>query len=186
VVFDLWMRILANAPRSVLLLYSQTERMQANLRREAQARGVAPERLVFCGKLPRDEYLARYRVADLFLDTSPYNAGTTASDALWAGLPVLTCPGRSFASRMGASLLSSAGLPELIAGSADDYVRIAVELATLPDRLNQLRGRLAAERGRCRLFDVARFTASLEAAFEAMHQRSLSGLAADHLDISAP
>ena len=184
-VFDLWMRILANAPGSVLLLYSQTERMQANLRREAQARGVAPERLVFCGKLPRDRYLARYRVADLFLDTSPYNAGTTASDALWAGLPVLTCPGRSFASRMGASLLSSAGLPELIAGSADDYVRIAVELASLPDRLNQVRNRLAAERGRCRLFDVARFTSSLEAALDAMHQRSLSGLVADHLDISA-
>jgi predicted O-linked N-acetylglucosamine transferase (SPINDLY family) len=184
-VFDLWMRILADTPGSVLQLYSQTERMQANLRREAQARGVAPERLVFCGKLPRDEYLARYRVADLFLDTSPYNAGTTASDALWAGLPVLTCPGRSFASRMGASLLRSAGLPELIAGSADDYVRIAVELATRPDRLVQVRDRLAAERGRCRLFDVVRFTASLETAFEAMHERILAGLAPDHLDIPA-
>ena len=112
--FDIWMRILERVEGSVLWLVVHDEATIGNLRREARARGVAPARLVIARRAKHEDYLARYRLADLFLDTLPFNAGTTASDALWTGLPVLTCPGKAFASRMAGSLLHAVGLPELI------------------------------------------------------------------------
>ena len=133
--FASWMRILAAVPGSTLLLLADSAAARLNLRREAAAAGVDPARLVFAGRVPYGDYLARYRAADLFLDTLPYNAGTTASDALWAGLPVLTCAGDSFAARMGASLLTAVGLPELIAYDRHAYERLAIELAREPGRL---------------------------------------------------
>lgn len=179
--FDSWMRILAATPGSVLFLLGSSPAAEGNLRREAVRRGIAPERLVFGRALPMAEYLTRYRSADLFLDTLPYNAGTTASDALWAGLPVLTLPGESFASRMAASLLTAAELPELIAPSRADYERCAIELATDGQRLETLKRKLAANRGHCALFDTAGCTYSLESLYQQMYQRHLSGRPPEHL-----
>jgi len=144
-------------------------------------RGIAPERLIFGGSLPVGEYLARYRAADLFLDTLPYNAGTTASDALWVGVPVLTLAGESFASRMAASLLTAVGLPELVARSRADYVRHAIELATDGSRLDALKRKLAANRARCALFDTVTFARNLESLYQQMYQRHLCGLPPAHL-----
>src|SRR5215471_1264615 len=137
--FGSWMRILQATPGSVLFLYAGSAAVVENLRREARSRGVAAERLVFGGKLPFAQYLARYRTADLFLDTLPYNAGTTASDALWAGLPVLTCAGETLAARMGASLLQAVGLPELITANTERYEQLAIELGRDPQRLEAIR-----------------------------------------------
>jgi predicted O-linked N-acetylglucosamine transferase (SPINDLY family) len=174
-VFGAWMRILAAVPGSVLMLYAENRWMPDHLRREAAARGVDDSRLVFVERLPMADYLARYRVADLFLDTLPYNAGTTASDALWAGLPVLTCSGRSLAARVAGSLLHALGLPELVTDSLPAYEAQAVALATDPPRLLALRRRLQAGRAQAPLFDAARFTRHLEAAFEAMMARWRAG-----------
>ncbi|MBU3632018.1 hypothetical protein ICN21_01680, partial [Polynucleobacter sp. AP-Feld-500C-C5] len=127
--FDSWMKILEGTQDSVLFLYAETQWAEANLKKEAEARGINSARLVFGKGIPADEYLARYRVCDLFLDTLPYNAGTTASDALWTGLPVLTLMGQSFASRVAASLLNAIGLPELIANTQEEYEALAIELA---------------------------------------------------------
>ena len=183
--FDSWMRILVRAPGSVLFLLGSSPAAVRNLRSEALRRGIAPERIIFGGSLPFAEYLARYRSADLFLDTLPYNAGTSASDALWVGLPVLTLPGQSMASRMAASLLTAAGLPELIAASRADYERQAVELATDAQRLETLKHKLAGNRGRCALFDTPTFTRNLESLYQQMYQRHLSGLAPEHLFAAA-
>lgn len=174
--FDSWMRILGAVPGSVLYLLGGVPVAERNLRREAGLRGIAPERLVFGGSLPFAEYLARYRSMDLFLDTLPYNAGTTASDALWTGLPVLTLPGESFASRMAASVLTAAGLPELIAQNRADYEHRAIELASDARRLAALKLKLAASRGQCLLFDTASFARNLESLYQQMYQRHLSGL----------
>ena len=179
--FDSWMRILAAVPGSVLFLLGSSAAAERNLRREAAARRVAPERLVFGGSLPLEQYLARFRAADLFLDTLPYNAGTTASDALWAGLPVLTCPGESFPARMAASILTAAGLPELIAPGRTHYERLAIALATQPQRLADLRQKLAANRDRCALFDTAGFTRDIEALYRQMYDRHHAGLPPEHL-----
>ena len=180
--FASWMRILAAVPGSVLLLLAGSPVVERNLRREAAALGVPPERLVFGGMLSFENYLARYRSADLFLDTSPYNAGTTGSDALWAGLPVLTCIGNAFAARVGASLLTAVGLPELIAPDRAAYERLAIELATQPERLAQLRGRLAQNRAACALFDTRGVTRSLEGLYERMYLRHQAGLPPEHLE----
>lgn len=184
-VFACWMRILHAVPGSVLMLYAENTWMPDSLRREAQARGVAPARLVFVERLPQPDYLARYRVADLFLDTTPYNAGTTASDALWAGLPLLTCRGRSLASRVAGSLLHAVGLPELVTDDLDAYAARAIELARDPAQLQALRLRLQQGRERSALFDAARFTRHLEAACEAMVARWRVGLPPDDLVIEA-
>lgn len=182
-VFALWMRLLARVPGSVLwLLAAPPEAMEA-LRREAVRLGIAAERLVFAERVPLAEHLARHARADLFLDTFHYNAHTTASDALWAGLPVLTRLGHSFSGRVAASLLTAADLPELIAADAAEYESLAVALAGDPARLAGLRQRLAAQRGRCALFDCGRYTGKLEAAFEAMWRRHMAGEAPAHLDI---
>jgi predicted O-linked N-acetylglucosamine transferase (SPINDLY family) len=140
---------------------------------------------VFAPRAPLPDHLARHACADLFLDTLPYNAHTTASDALWAGLPLLTCAGATFAGRVAASLLTHVGLPELVASSPDDYERRAVALAADPQALAALRARLVASRLTAPLFDTARFTHGLERAYEAMHARRREGLAPDHLEVAA-
>ncbi|MFD2180954.1 tetratricopeptide repeat protein [Rhodoplanes azumiensis] len=174
-VFDIWMRLLACVEGSVLWLLGEHPGVESNLRREAGRRGVDPARLVFAGRVPYADYLARYPAADLFLDTIPFNAGTTASDSLWAGLPVLTCSGEAFASRMAASLLQAVGLPELVTSSLADYEAAASALARDPARLAALRTRLAENRTTAPLFDTARFTRGVETAFAEMWRRWQAG-----------
>jgi predicted O-linked N-acetylglucosamine transferase (SPINDLY family) len=181
--FASWMRILTAAPGSVLFLLGGDAAVEHNLRQQALSRGVSPERLVFAARVGNAEYLARYRAADLFLDTLPYNAGTTASDALWAGLPVLTRAGRSFAARVAASLLTAVGLPELIAHDETHYERLAVELANDPARTSAIRRKLAANRSTCALFDTPTFTRNIEALYERMYERHQSGLSPEHLEL---
>src|SRR5208283_6171270 len=139
---------------SVLWLLEDNETAARNLRREAEARGVSAARLIFAARMPLPEHLARHLAADLFIDTLPCNAHTTASDALWTGLPVLTCTGESFAARVAASLLNAIGLPELITTTQDHYEALAIELATHPDRLMGLRAKLAENRLTMPLFDT--------------------------------
>ena len=166
--FAIWMRLLKAVPGSVLWLLGTGATIEANLRREAHSRGVAPERLVFAPMIGLAEHLARYRHADLFLDTLPYNGHTTASDALWAGVPVLTCAGPTFAGRVAASLLKAVGLRELTTASAGEYEALALRLATEPALLTGLRRRLAANRATAPLFDAARFARGIEAAYARM------------------
>jgi predicted O-linked N-acetylglucosamine transferase (SPINDLY family) len=179
--FDSWMRILRQVDGSVLWLLQDHPASAANLRREAGSRGIDPSRLVFAQRMPSSEHLARHCVADLFLDTLPYNAHTTASDALWAGLPVLTCIGETFAGRVAASLLGAVRLPELITTEPEQYEALAIELATNPERLAGIRRRLAANRPVAPLFNSAAFTRHLEDAYAQMHQRYLSGLPAENI-----
>jgi predicted O-linked N-acetylglucosamine transferase (SPINDLY family) len=167
-MFDVWMRLLQSVPASVLWLLRETADAEANLRREAQARGVDPARLVFAGRLKLDEHLARHRLADLFLDTLPYNAHTTASDALWAGLPVLTCRGEAFASRVAGSLLNAVGLPELVTQNLDDYEALALRLAGDATLLGTIRDKLAQNRDTDPLFDTDRFRRHIEEAYVRM------------------
>ena len=182
--FDSWMRILSQVPGSVLFLIAENEVAERNLRQQALQRGVGAERLVFGKRLPVAEYLARYRSADLFLDTLPYNAGTTASDALWAGLPVLTRRGESFAARIAASLLSAIGLPELIATTEQHYESLAIELAREPARLADLTAKLNRNRLSTPLFDTPRFTRHLEHAYALILERQLRGLPPDHIHVA--
>jgi len=175
-VFEIWMRLLAKVERSVLWLLEDNDMAGRNLRVEAQARGVAPNRIVFAARVPVADHLARHRLADLFLDTLPYNAHTTASDALWAGLPLLTCMGSTFAGRVAGSLLHASGVPELVTHSPADYEAMALRLATDPDLLGDLRGRLARIRGTCALFDTDRYRRHIEAAYLRMHDRVRQGL----------
>jgi len=182
--FERWLRILRRTEGSVLFLYAGNDLVPENLRREAQQRGVDPGRLVFGGRLPVPEYLARYGVADLFLDTLPYNGGVTVSDALWVGLPVLTCSGETFASRVAASLLNAIGLPELVAESEQAYEELAVALATSSDRIAALRSKLTRNRATAPLFQIARHAKSVEDAFAEMHRRAQAGLAPDHIDVA--
>jgi predicted O-linked N-acetylglucosamine transferase (SPINDLY family) len=171
-MFDIWMRLLCAVEGSVLWLREENAAAVRNLRREAERRGVAPERLVFAPRTPRlEDHLARQRLADLFLDTLPYNAHTTASDALWAGLPLVTCRGERFAGRVAASLLRAAGVPELIAESLADYEALALRLAREPAALAAVKDKLARNRASCPLFDTARFTRHLEAAYAEMWER---------------
>ncbi|CAA7616717.1 TPR repeat-containing protein (fragment) [Magnetospirillum sp. LM-5] len=178
-VFRRWMNILRATPGSVLWLLENTPAATANLLREAQACAIAPERLVFAPRLPLDQHLARHRLADLFLDTLPCNAHTTASDALWAGLPVLTCTGEAFAGRVATSLLHAIGLPRLATASLDEYEDLAKALAARPDLLADIRRQLAENRLSHPLFDIARFTANLEKAYGEMWRRWCDGRAAD-------
>lgn len=178
--FDGWMRILKQVEGSVLWLYVDNAKAAVNLKKEAGLRGVNSERLVFAGRIPVAEYLARYRMADLFLDTLPYNAGTTASDALWAGLPVLTCLGETFAGRVAASLLNAIQLPELIASTPEAYEALAVELAGNPGKLREIKRKLADNRLTTPLFDIQRFTRNIEAAYTAMYERYQADLAPEH------
>jgi len=174
-MFDIWMRLLRALPDSVLWLLAGCEATQANLVREAAARGVPAQRLVFARALPYAQHLGRLGLADLFLDTLPFNAGSTASDALRCAVPLLTCAGESLAGRMAGSLLRTAGLPELITGNLEEYERRALEFAGDPRQLEALRARLRTARSASPLFDSARFCRHLEAAYCAMHTRALRG-----------
>ncbi|MFL9823270.1 tetratricopeptide repeat protein [Rhodoplanes sp. SY1] len=173
--FAVWMQLLGQVEGSVLWLLDENPLARANLRREAQVRGIDPDRLVFAPRCPLPEHLARHRLADLFVDTLPYNAHTTASDALWGGLPVVTCEGETFAGRVCASLLRAVGLPELVTGSLADYEATALALAHDPARLAALRARLAENRTTAPLFDTARFARDVETAFAVMWRRWKAG-----------
>ena len=174
-MFGLWTAILREVEGSVLWLIEANEAVAGNLRREAERRGISGDRLVFAARVPLPEHLARHRLADLFLDTLPHNAHTTASDALWAGLPVLTCAGGTFAGRVAASLLHAAGLADMVVSSADEYVAAAVRLARQPAARRTIRERLASQRLTCPLFDTARFTRNVESAYAAMWRRYKDG-----------
>lgn len=163
--FDSWMRILQAVPTSVLFLYADQQLVQLNLKNEARARGIDPERLVFGTSLPREEYLARYQALDLFLDTLPYNAGTTASDALWAGLPVLTLAGQSLASRMAASVLTAIELPELITHNRTQYEALAVTLAQHPTHYQVIKEKLQHNIRTSILFNSDAFCTDIESHF---------------------
>jgi protein O-GlcNAc transferase len=167
-LFDIWMRLLGNVPASVLWLLRDNETVERNLRNEAQARGIDPGRLIFAGRVTLADHLARHRLADLFLDTLPYNAHTTASDALWAGLPMVTCQGKAFAGRVGASLLKAVGLSELVTHSLADYEALALRLASDPAMLQRIRDALARNRMTHPLFDTDRFRRGIEAAYVRM------------------
>ena len=174
-LFDRWMKILRVVDGSVLWLLEGNDAVARNLRREAAKRGVPSERIVFAPRIPPDRHMPRHRLADLCLDTLPYNAHTTASDALWAGLPVLTCAGTTFAGRVAASLLSAVGLTELIAASLDDYERLAAQLAQEPARLSEIKAKLARNLKTTALFDTERTRRHIEAAFETMARRHSNG-----------
>ncbi|OGB34777.1 MAG: acetylglucosamine transferase [Burkholderiales bacterium RIFCSPLOWO2_12_FULL_61_40] len=168
-VFDVWMRLLAQVPGSVLWLMSRGELAQRNLRQEAQARGVDPTRLVFADRVPLvEDHLARYRQADVFLDTHPYNAHTTAADALMAGLPVVSYMGNSFPSRVAGSLLHAIGMPELATHSLADYEALALQLAQEPTLLADCKAKLVNNQAHFSLFDTQGFCFNLEAAYIAM------------------
>jgi predicted O-linked N-acetylglucosamine transferase (SPINDLY family) len=175
-MFGIWMRLLREVEGSVLWLLEDNPFALANLKREAEARGVASSRLVFAPRVTPPEHLERVRLADLFLDTLPYNAHTTASDALWVGLPLVTSPGTTFPGRVAASLLSAAGLPELIAATLADYEALALKLARDGQALAAIKAKLARNRHTCALFDTARFTRHLESAYVGMWERHRQGL----------
>lgn len=161
-VFDVWLALLHEVPESVLWLLADNPASESNLRDYARSKGIAQQRLVFATRVAPEQYLARYLLADLFLDTFPFNAGTTANDCLWMGCPLLTLSGRSFASRMAGALLTAAGLPELITYSVDDYKKKALELASQPGQCKSLRDRLQRVREQGVLFDTTRFARDLE------------------------
>jgi predicted O-linked N-acetylglucosamine transferase (SPINDLY family) len=176
-MLDLWSRILADAPRTVLWMLAWNPHARENLLRELAARGVAAERVVFAPKLGLADHIARLRAADLFLDTWPCNAHTTASEALWAGVPVLTVPGPTFASRVAASLVTACGLDDLACQSEDDYVAFAIALANEPETLRGIKTHLDIHRRALPLFDAERLARDLDALLIRMHERHLAGLA---------
>ncbi len=176
VMFDTWADILGRVPGSVLWLFRSNAEAEDNLRREAVARGVDTERLVFAERVAKDRHLARAALADLALDTRIYGGHTTTSDMLWAGVPVVTLFGGHFASRVGASLLKTMGLDELVTVTVEEYRDLAVRLAQDPAELGRLRQRLAANRERSPLFDTPRFARNLERAFDQMWARHRAGL----------
>ncbi len=175
--FDIWMRLLARVEGSVLWLYKANEWAKANLLKEAQNRGIDQQRLVFTSGTfhAHADYLARLRLADLFLDTFNYNAGSTASCALWAGVPVLTKQGASYTARMASSLLEAIELPELITATEESYENLALELATNPKKLQSIREKLTTKRDNAPLFDTESFTAHLEIAYQKVYGRYFSG-----------
>jgi predicted O-linked N-acetylglucosamine transferase (SPINDLY family) len=179
--FDSWARILKNVKGSVLIIFADNKSAKESLTKEITLREVKPERLIFGESLSRPEYLARYRVADLFLDTLPYNAGTTASDALRMGLPVLTLKGNSYPSRMAASIVSAVNLPELITTSQQEYESLAIELATDLEKLKIIKDKLLGNLSTAPLYDTPKFTRNLESAYSEMYDRYQKGLDPDHI-----
>lgn len=181
-VFNIWMRLLAQVPGSVLWLVSRNAVSQRNLRKEAEARGVSSDRLIFAQRVPLvEDHLARYRQADLFLDTHPYNGHTTTADALMAGLPVLTYMGESFPSRVAGSLLYAVGLPEMVTHSHAEYETRALQLALNPALLGDMKDRLKQNKSACSLFDTRRFSRNLETAYMAMWRQAQLGEQLDEL-----
>lgn len=183
-IFDSWARILNQVEGSVLYLYAENTSVKKNLSQEIEKRGVRSDRLIFGGRLTREDYLSRYMVADLFLDTSPYNAGTTASDALWMGLPVITFTGRSFSARMCSSILKAVGLPELIADSSKSYEDLAISLARDPEKMKAIKNKLSSSIGKAPLFNSELFTQNLEAAFQIVYDRYQDNLPAENIYIA--
>ncbi len=181
--FDGWIRILKKVEGSVLWLFEDNPKAAENLRKEAVELGIEADRLIFAKRMPLTEHLARHRLADLFLDTLPCNAHTTASDALWAELPVLTCIGEAFASRVAASLLNAIQLPELITSTQKEYEELAVELATNHEKLTAIRQKLEKNRLTTPLFDTELFTRNIEKAYTAMYERYQADLLPDHIAI---
>ncbi len=185
-MFAAWMNVLRRVPKAVLWLADGGEAACGNLGREAVAAGIDPTRLVFAPRLSsREAHLARHHLADLFIDTLPYNAHTTASDALWFGLPVVTCRGGAFPGRVCASLLTAAGFPELVCENLEDYEALIVDLAEDPARLATLRARVSEAAPKSPLFDTTQYTRDLEAAYRAMHARSQSASAPKGFDVAA-
>ncbi len=184
-VFDSWMRILQAVPHSVLMLYADSEIAQSNLRREAEARGVDANRLIFGARVGVPDYLARLAACDLFLDTLPYNGGTTANDALWMGVPLLTMAGEIMTSRMAASLLHTLGLDELVAHSWSEYEALAIALATQPERYAAIKIQLTEARESSPLFDTAQTTRAIERGYLMALERYWQGLAPDHIFVPA-
>ena len=180
-IFDSWARILNHVDDSVLLIYAENKFVADNLSNEIKLRGVNANRLVLGQRLNRDAYLSRYRTADLFLDTHPYNAGTTASDALKMGLPLVTMIGKSFNSREAASILTSINLPELITNSLEEYEALAIELATNPNKLKAIKDKLAANLSTAPLYNTKLFVKNLESAYTTMYERHHEGLEPDHI-----
>jgi predicted O-linked N-acetylglucosamine transferase (SPINDLY family) len=179
-IFDIWMRLLAAVPGSILWLRDGYPAMNARFRHQAQRRGIDPDRLIFAGRVDSfAHHLGRQAQADLFLDTYPYNAHATASDALWAGVPLVTLQGKSFVSRVAVSFLTNLGLEELIATTPEAYEAKALSLACDRQRLTDIRRRLAAARGSSPLFDLEQFVRGIEAAFLEMQQRALNGRAVE-------
>jgi protein O-GlcNAc transferase len=182
-MFDCWMKILGQVKDSVLWLLEDNSAATANLRKEAAAKGIDPQRLIFAPRLSAPEHLARHRLADLFLDTLPYNAHTTASDTLWAGLPVVTQIGDAFAGRVAASLLNAVGLPELVTQSAEQYEALAIELANSPAKLAAIKAKLDTNRRSAPLFNTELFTRHLERAYAALYERYQAGLAPEPIAV---
>jgi predicted O-linked N-acetylglucosamine transferase (SPINDLY family) len=182
-VFDSWVRILKSIDGSVLWLLQDNPTAALNLQKEAARRGLDPSRLVFANRMDLPEHLARHKAADLFLDTTPCNAHTTASDALWAGLPLITCMGESFASRVAASLLNAIGLSELVTDSQAEYDKLAIELATTPAKLKTLKERLERNRLTTPLFDTELFTKHIEAAYIQIYERYQGDLSPEHIEV---
>ena len=181
--FDIWMRLLAQVKGSVLWLMRGCDQSVSNLQHEASERGIDPARLIFADRMPKPEHLARHKIADLFLDTFTCNAHRTGSDALWAGLPVLTLAGQQFAARVGASLLDAVGLTELITQTTADYETCALDLATSPDRLLSLRGKLKTLGQRAPLFDTQKLTRALEQGIDMAFERHIAGQRPTHLTV---
>jgi predicted O-linked N-acetylglucosamine transferase (SPINDLY family) len=179
--FNIWMQILKAVNGSVLFLLADNPQAQVNLQKEAVLRGIDPSRLVFGERLEASEYLARYKVADLFLDTLPYNAGTTASDALWAGLPVLTCMGESFAGRVAASILTALELPELVTQTSDEYIKVATDLAKNSVKMQTIKEQLVTKRKSAPLFNTSLFTKNLEDLYKKVYKNYQADKPIDHI-----
>tara|TARA_B110000114_G_scaffold67958_1_gene72042 strand:+ start:1701 stop:3677 length:1977 start_codon:yes stop_codon:yes gene_type:complete len=184
-IFDRWAKILKQVEDSVLMLYSENKNVIKNLKIEISNRGINPNRLIFLEKLIRSKYLARYKITDLFLDTHPYNAGATASDALRMGVPVLTYQGKSYPSRMGSSLLSTLNLPELIATSEKDYEIIAIELGKDSKKFDIIKEKLTNNLKTTQLFNTYLFSKNLEKAYQIIYKRSQDGLDSEDIEIKS-
>ena len=184
-IFDIWMRLLTKVPGSVLWLMKLNESAETNLRKEATARGINPERIIFATRVSRiEDHLARYRMADLFLDTFPCNAHSTASDVLRAGLPIVTCRGQAFAGRVASGLLGVVGLPELITETLSDYEQLALKLAINPEALDEIKKKLEKNLKTTPLYDTAQYCRNLEQAYLEIHARHQKGLSPDHIAVT--
>ena len=182
-VYDIWMKIIKRVDGSVLWLIKDSDIGSHNLKKEAQKRGVEPDRIIFAEKMSNSEHLARHRLADLFIDTFPYTAHTTCSDALWSGLPVITKMGESFVSRVSASLLTAIGLPELITKTEKDYEELTFKIARDKSLLNEIKKKLNKNRAIKPLFNTKLFTKNIESAFQIMHERYHSDIPIKNIEI---
>jgi protein O-GlcNAc transferase len=183
-LFDCWVDILSQVPRSVLWLWEREDLFKKNIVREAMARSLSPERIVFAKELPKNEHLSRLSLADLCLDTRMVNGAATTSDALWAGVPVITIQGRHFASRMSSSILTAVGLPELITHYLQNYKDLAVNLATDKHKIKALKSKLAKNKEAEPLFDTMRFVCNLENAYDQMWEIYASGKGPRHIHVN--